>query len=149
MRISDVFKQYLEHLFAGKRAEARRTVLAAQDRGVAATKLLTTVVWPADEPATVVKFDICRKKASVYTGTVLDGNALYVDFANCICRNKTVVQIDNPDQCYMLPSSPKEGAFRNWWGSWGCHQVVFYGNLRKQIKDFAAATGFEVVEGKD
>ena len=47
MRISDVFKQYLEHLFAGKRAEARRTVLAAQDRGVAATKLLTTVVWPA------------------------------------------------------------------------------------------------------
>ena len=109
----------------------------------------TTVVWPADEPASVVKFDVYRKKVSIYTGTVLDGNALYVDFANCICRNKIVVQIDNPDRCYMLPSSPKEGAFRNWWGSWGCHQVVFYGNLREQIKEFAATIGFEVVEGKD
>ena len=49
MRISDVFKQYLEHLFAGKRFEARATVLAAQDRGVAAAKLLTTVIWPAME----------------------------------------------------------------------------------------------------
>ena len=109
----------------------------------------TTVVWPTDEPVSVVKFDVYRKKVSMYTGTVLDGNASYVDFANCICRNKIVVQIDNPDRCYLLPSSPKEGAFRNWWGSWGCHQVVFYGNLREQIKDFAAAAGFEVVEGKD
>ena len=81
-------------------------------------------------------------------GTVLDGNALFEDFANCICRNKIVVQIDHADQCYMLPSDPKEGAFRNWWGSWGCHQVVFYGDLRKQLKEFAALTGFEVVEGK-
>jgi methanogenic corrinoid protein MtbC1 len=49
MRIKDVFKQYLEHLFAGKRNEARTTLLAAQDRGVPAAKLLTAVVWPAME----------------------------------------------------------------------------------------------------
>lgn len=108
----------------------------------------TTVTWPADEPATVVKFDVFRKKVSVYTGTVLDGNRLYVDFPNCICRNKMVVQIDRPDDCYLLPSSPKEGSFRSWWGSWGCHQVAFYGNLRESFRKFAAETGFQLVEGK-
>jgi hypothetical protein len=108
----------------------------------------TTVTWPPDEPATVVKFDIFRKKVSIYTAKVLDGNKLFVDFPNCICRNKILVQIDHPDQCYLLPSSPKEGAFRSWFGSWGCHQVVFYGNLRQPLKDFAAAAGFQVVEGK-
>jgi hypothetical protein len=109
----------------------------------------TTVTWPAGEPATVVKFDVYRKKVSVYTGKVLDGNALFADFANCICRNKMVVQIDRPDRCYLLPSSPKEGAFRNWWGSWGCHQVAFYGNLREPMKRFASLTGFQLVEGKE
>ena len=108
----------------------------------------TTVTWPTDEPATVVKFDVSRKKVSVYTATVVNGNALFVDFPNCICRNKIVVQIDRPEECYLLPSSAKEGAFRNWWGSWGCHQVVFYGNLREPLKELAALRGFEVVEGK-
>jgi len=108
----------------------------------------TTVTWPTNEPVTVAKFDVGRKKVSIYTGTVLDGNALYRDFANCICRNKMVVEIDNPQQCYLLPSDPKEGAFRNWWGSWGCHQVSFYGNLRALFKEFAALTGFQVIEGK-
>ena len=108
----------------------------------------TTVTWPAGEPATVVKFDVGRKKVSVYTAKVRDGNALFVDFANCICRNKMVVEMDRPDQCYLLPSSPKEGAFRSWWGSWGCHQVVFYGDLRDRIKEVAALSGFRVVEGK-
>jgi hypothetical protein len=84
----------------------------------------------------------------VYTGTVLDGNALFVDFPNCICRNKMVLQLDRPDQCYLLPSNPKEGAFRNWWGSWGCHQVAFYGNLREPFQAVARRTGFQVIEGR-
>jgi hypothetical protein len=108
----------------------------------------TTVTWPAGEPATVVKFDVGRGKVSLYTGRVLDGNKLYVDFPNCICRNKLVFQFDRPDQTYLLPSSPKEGAFRSWFGSWGCHQVVFYGNLCESFKEFATLTGFQVVEGK-
>lgn len=106
----------------------------------------TTVQWPADEAATVVKFDVYRKKVSVFTGTVLDGNSLYKNFPNVLCRNKVVVKIDNPDKCYLLPSNPKGGAFRDWFGSWGCHQVVFYGNIRKQIKQFAELVGFQVVE---
>jgi len=108
----------------------------------------TTVIWPTTEKVTVVKFDVYRKRVSIFTGTALDGNALYQDFPNCICRNKMAVQIDQPEKCYLLPASPKEGAFRNWWGSWGCHQVVFYGDLKKPFSEFAAQVGFEVVDNK-
>jgi len=47
MAIADLFKQYLEHLFVGKRCEARELIFAAQDRGIAASKLLDTIIWPA------------------------------------------------------------------------------------------------------
>ncbi len=107
-----------------------------------------TVSWPSDEPATVVKFDVGRQRLSCFTARVLDGDTLYEDFANCICRNKMVVQIDHPDKCYLLPSDPNEGDFREWWGSWGCHQVVFYGDLTGPLREFAAAAGFEVVTDK-
>jgi len=105
----------------------------------------TTVSWPADETVTVAKFDVYRRKLSVYVGTVLDGNLLFDDFDNRICRNKMVVRIQHLERCYMLPSGPKEGAFRNWWGSWGCHQVVLYGDLRESLREFAALSGFEMV----
>ncbi|MCK4603015.1 MAG: hypothetical protein KAU28_11145 [Phycisphaerae bacterium] len=49
MKIAELFKQYLEHLFAGKRCEAREMILAAQDRGICASKLLQKVIWPAME----------------------------------------------------------------------------------------------------
>jgi len=51
MRIAEIFTQYMEHLFNGKRAEAREMLIAAQDRGVPAEKLLKNVVWPAMEQA--------------------------------------------------------------------------------------------------
>lgn len=105
----------------------------------------TTVTWPVDEPATIVKFDVYRKKVSVFSAAVLDGNKLFVDFANCICRNKMLLKIEHPAGCYLLPSDPKGGAFRNWWGSWGCHQVVFYGDLSDALAEFARLKGFEVV----
>ena len=49
MRLAELFKQYLEHLFRGRRAEARRLLLDAQDRGTPASTLLTSIVWPAME----------------------------------------------------------------------------------------------------
>ncbi len=49
MHIADVFAQYVEHLFAGKRCEARQLVEATLDRGVCARKLIQSVVWPAME----------------------------------------------------------------------------------------------------
>lgn len=114
----------------------------------------TTVQWPPNEAASIVKFDVFTRQVSVFTGEVLDGNALYKDFANCICRNKIVIQIDDPENCYMLPSNPNAGAFRqcNHWDPkhrhWGGHQVAFYWNLKPAIQDLAALIGFEVVDSR-
>ena len=49
MSMPELFKQYLEHLFAGKRCQARELILAAQDRGIPASKLLKMIIWPAME----------------------------------------------------------------------------------------------------
>ncbi len=49
MELIEIFKQYLEHLFAGKRCEAREVVMNAQDRGVTARLLLVNIIWPAME----------------------------------------------------------------------------------------------------
>lgn len=47
MKTAELFKQYLEHLFLGKRCQARELLFAAHDRGVTAAKLLRLVIWPA------------------------------------------------------------------------------------------------------
>jgi len=44
-----LFKHYLEHVFAGKRCQARELVFGALDRGVGARKLLRNLIWPAME----------------------------------------------------------------------------------------------------
>lgn len=106
----------------------------------------TTVRWPEGERATVVKFDVYRAKISIFTGTVLDGEALYRNFRKVLCRNKIVVRMDDPATCYLLPSNPRAGAFRDWFGSWGCHQVVFYGDLREKFETLARLAGFQVVK---
>ena len=49
MRIADVFKQYVEHMFSGRRCQAHEVIFAAHDRGVGAGKLLTSVIWPSME----------------------------------------------------------------------------------------------------
>lgn len=49
MTTAELFTEYLEHLFGGKRCEARELVMAAQDRGIPACKLLKSIIWPAME----------------------------------------------------------------------------------------------------
>lgn len=49
MDIAETFAQYLEHLFAGKRCQARELIEATLDRGVSARKLIHQVIWPAME----------------------------------------------------------------------------------------------------
>ncbi len=49
MSMPELFKQYLEHLFVGKRCQARELILAAQDRGIPSCKLLKMIIWPAME----------------------------------------------------------------------------------------------------
>jgi methanogenic corrinoid protein MtbC1 len=49
MTMAELFKQYLEHLLAGSRCQARELIFAAHDRGITASKLLRMVLWPAME----------------------------------------------------------------------------------------------------
>ena len=49
MKIAEVFAQYLEHLFDGKRCECRELIERTLDRSVSARKLLQSIVWPAME----------------------------------------------------------------------------------------------------
>ncbi|MBS3734730.1 MAG: cobalamin-dependent protein [Phycisphaerae bacterium] len=49
MSTADTFKEYVSHLFAGRRINARDLVLKAQDQGKPAAKLLKKIIWPAME----------------------------------------------------------------------------------------------------
>ncbi len=49
MRTVELFQEYMEHLFQGKRCEARELMMGAQDRGIEAAALLTGIVWKAME----------------------------------------------------------------------------------------------------
>jgi methanogenic corrinoid protein MtbC1 len=49
MDIPELFAQYLEHVFAGKRCEARELIEGAMDRGACAAKVIQSIVWPAME----------------------------------------------------------------------------------------------------
>lgn len=44
-----LFKEYLHHLFSGRRSNARELIFAAHDRGYKASRLLATIIWPAME----------------------------------------------------------------------------------------------------
>lgn len=49
METIELFKQYLEQLFAGKRSGARELLFDTHDRGFGADRLLSQVIWPAME----------------------------------------------------------------------------------------------------
>jgi len=49
MTNAELFTQYLEHLFVGKRCEARELLFSAHDRGISASKLIKSIIWPAME----------------------------------------------------------------------------------------------------
>ncbi|MBN1943726.1 MAG: B12-binding domain-containing protein [Phycisphaerae bacterium] len=49
METVELFKQYLEQLFAGKRSGARELLFDAHDRGFGADRLLSSIIWPAME----------------------------------------------------------------------------------------------------
>jgi len=91
------------------------------------------VEWPIDEVVSMVKVNAYDKKIEIYTGRTVDGNYLYKDFNNRICRTKLPFSLNKPFRQLRRDR-------------WGCHRVVFYGDQRQKIKDLAALIGFEVVE---
>jgi hypothetical protein len=97
------------------------------------TLVAICVEWPIDEVVSMVKVNVYDKKIEVYTGRTVDGNYLYKDFNNRICRAKLPFSLDKPFRQLRRDR-------------WGCHRVVFYGGHKRKIKDLAALIGFEVVE---
>ena len=97
------------------------------------TLVAICVEWPIDEVVSMVKVNAYDKKVEVYTGRTVDGNYLYKDFNNRICRTKLAFSLNKPFRQLRRDR-------------WGCHRVVFYGDHRQKIKDLAALIGFEVVE---
>jgi len=91
------------------------------------------VKWPIDEIVTVVKVNAYDRKIEVYTGKSIDGNYVYKDFDNRICRTKLAISLDKPFKRLRRDR-------------WGCHRVVFYGDHTQKIKNLAALVGFELVE---
>ncbi len=110
-----------------------------------------TVDFPHNEDSSIGKVDVYRKKISILTAKVIDANFLYEDWPTTSCRNKIAIELDRPEDCYMLPTNPNAGAFRQndtWdleYRHFGSHHVVFYGNLRKKFKDLGALIGFDVI----
>jgi len=49
METVELFKQYLEQIFAGNRTGARELLFDAHDRGFGADRLLSSILWPAME----------------------------------------------------------------------------------------------------
>ncbi|HCO93785.1 MAG TPA: hypothetical protein DIU00_07535 [Phycisphaerales bacterium] len=96
------------------------------------TLVAICVEWPIDEVVSVVKVNAYDKEMEVYTGRTVDGNYLYKDFNNRICRTKLALSLNKPFRQLRRDR-------------WGCHRVVFYGDHRQKIKDLAALIGFEVV----
>jgi len=120
------------------------------ETGVTATA--TTIEWPSDEIVTIVKFDIYGKKVFIGTGTILDGDSIYKDFADTMCRSKMVIKIDKPEVYRMITEDLKNGGteeeinygFRK---DWGLHLVSFYGDITDGIKNFAKLIEFKVMGG--
>ena len=102
------------------------------------TVTATTVDWPADEVCSIVKFDVYRKRIFIRTGTTLDGDALYENFADVSCRSKIVVKLDDSESYQTITN-------KQFIKDWGIHPVVFYGDLTEDIKNFAALVGFQVL----
>ena len=94
------------------------------------------VIFPAGEPATVWRFDIMTQSVILHTGTTADAYSLYKDLTNMMCRSKLVVELEDA----------REVQSRLYPDKFGVHRSGTFGDFRRQIKDFGALSGFEVVE---
>jgi L-fucose isomerase-like protein len=111
-------------------AQARRQLEA---QGI--TLVGITVRWPPDEVVTMAKFDVAGKRLSLGTGRVVDGNTLFAEFDERLCRTKLAMVTD--------------GRFANLLATRmaGGHQVVFYGDQSRGLRQVADRLGFDVLEG--
>jgi hypothetical protein len=90
---------------------------------------------PVNKQVTVVKFSVHDKKVSLFSGTTVDGDKLFLGWDHILCRTKAAVDTD------------AKALLRNLdWKTFGVHRVAFFGDYRQQFKDMAELMGYEVVE---
>jgi hypothetical protein len=94
------------------------------------------VSFPVGVPVTVWKVFPLQRKITLFTGTSVDGAALYSEWNDIICRNKLPVRVENAEQIQ----------FRRQVLEYGCHRTATFGDLRETIRQLAAFIGFEVEE---
>ena len=83
----------------------------------------------------VIKVNVLEKKISILSGEVVSGESIWKNFNESSCCTKVVVKT-NAKRIYENFDHR----------TFGNHQVLFYGDHRKKIKDLATLIGFEVIE---
>ena len=94
------------------------------------------VAFPVGVPVTIWKVFPMTRRITLYTGTSIDGNELYREWDDIICRNKLPVQVDDAEQIISHREVQE----------YGCHRTATFGDLRERIRQLATFTDFEVEE---
>ena len=76
------------------------------------------------------------KRITLYTGTSVDGNELYSEWDDIICRNKLPVKVEDAESILFHRDVLE----------YGCHRTATFGDLRERIKQLATFIDFEVEE---
>ncbi len=87
-------------------------------------------LMPLGEMTTTVLFDYIKREVIMHQGVTVEN----VDDDKA-CRTKLAVEVKG--DVYKL---------MEYWDQWGWHRVTFYGDLKRQVYNIAALTGFRVVE---
>jgi len=114
------------------RDHAERSVRGHSKPGVGAC---SEVLFPVNEPVTIWRIDVLRKKILLHTGTTVSGYSLYKDFGYLMCRSKLVAKVN----AKKIQRHVYEDKF-------GVHRTVTFGDYREKIKDLATLMGYEVIE---
>lgn len=93
--------------------------------------------FPTGVPVTIWKIQLLQKRILLWTGTSVDGNTLYKDFDDIMCRQKVAVRVDDANKI-------KDNVFNV--HEYGCHMNLTFGDLREQVRQFAKLTGFDFIE---
>ncbi|MCD4823896.1 MAG: hypothetical protein K8S55_04770 [Phycisphaerae bacterium] len=90
MKTVELFKEYMEHLFAGRRSQARRLIFDIHDRGFGAERILSLLIWPAME-------QIDKLYRENHISTIIEHMAVRI--------NRSIADQIQP----VLPDAPKDG----------------------------------------
>lgn len=94
------------------------------------------VMWPIGEPVTVWKVYPLLDKIGYHTGTLADGYSLFRNYANLVCRNKVIIQVDDA-------ATIQNHFFAD---AYGIHRAATIGNLEETIKNLAVLLGLDVMD---